>query len=155
MGFSYLLRTNADAESFKTRFNIRRDVNISYYEEGDIEDQRFQKIPIRPEHCTSFGIKLRVALENFHALQWEVESFPLNSWGMVQRHNMALERWFPAAQPVGGQIVPQTTPRRANPPPAQQQRRKKKRVVDDPHPEFGSFLTDQPPKSTNVTTPIL
>ena len=40
MDFSYLLNTNSDKESFKTRFNIPRDVNISYCHEGDIKDQR-------------------------------------------------------------------------------------------------------------------
>ena len=44
MGFSYLLNTNADVESFKTRFNIPRDVNISYCHEGDIEDQRLPHV---------------------------------------------------------------------------------------------------------------
>ena len=39
MGFCYLLNTNADVKSFKTRFNIPHDVNISYCHEGDIEDQ--------------------------------------------------------------------------------------------------------------------
>ena len=40
MGFLYLLKTNVDVESFKARFDIPRVVNISYYHEGDIEDQR-------------------------------------------------------------------------------------------------------------------
>lgn len=39
MGFLYLLNTNVDVESFKTRFNIPHDMNISYYHEGDKEDQ--------------------------------------------------------------------------------------------------------------------
>ena len=38
MGFSYLLRTNVDVESFKAGFNIPREVNISYCHKGDIED---------------------------------------------------------------------------------------------------------------------
>ena len=48
MGFSYLLKTNADIESFKARFDIRRDVNISYYHEGDIEDQRLPHVVFFP-----------------------------------------------------------------------------------------------------------
>jgi len=39
-GFSYLLRIDIDIESFKARFDISRNVNISYYHEGNIEDQR-------------------------------------------------------------------------------------------------------------------
>ena len=48
MGFSYLIRTNADVESFKARFNIPRDVNISYCREGDIEDQRLPHVVFFP-----------------------------------------------------------------------------------------------------------
>ena len=48
MGFSYLLKTNVDAESFKVRFNIPHDVNISYYLEGDIEDQRLPHVIFFP-----------------------------------------------------------------------------------------------------------
>ena len=44
MSFSYLLKTNADVESFKARFDIPHDVNISYYHEGDIEDQRLPHV---------------------------------------------------------------------------------------------------------------
>ena len=44
MSFSYLLKTNADVESFKARFDIPYDVNISYYHEGDIEDQRLPHV---------------------------------------------------------------------------------------------------------------
>ena len=46
--FLYLLRTNADVESFKARFNIPRDVNISYCHEGDIEDQRLPHVVFFP-----------------------------------------------------------------------------------------------------------
>ena len=48
MGFLYLLRTNADVESFKARFNIPRDVNILYCHEGDIEDQRLPQVVFFP-----------------------------------------------------------------------------------------------------------
>ena len=48
MGFSYLLRTNVDAESFKARFKIPRDVNISCCHEGDIEDQRLPHVVFFP-----------------------------------------------------------------------------------------------------------
>ena len=48
MGFSYLLNINADVESFKTRFNILRGVNISYCHEGDIEDQRLPHMVFFP-----------------------------------------------------------------------------------------------------------
>ena len=48
MGFSYLLKTNTDIESFKARFDIRRDVNISYYHEGDIEAQRLPHVVFFP-----------------------------------------------------------------------------------------------------------
>ena len=44
MIFLYLLKTNANVESFKAKFDIPRDVNISYYHEGDIEDQRLPHI---------------------------------------------------------------------------------------------------------------
>ena len=48
MGFSHLLRANANVKSFKTKFNIPRDVNISYYHEGDIEDQRLPHVVFFP-----------------------------------------------------------------------------------------------------------
>ena len=48
MGFSYLLNTNADIESLKTRFNIPYDVNISYFHEGDIEDERLPHVVLFP-----------------------------------------------------------------------------------------------------------
>ena len=48
MGFSYLLRTNVDVESFKAGFNIPREVNISYCHEGDIEDQRLPYVVFFP-----------------------------------------------------------------------------------------------------------
>ena len=48
MGFSYLLNTNVDIESFKTWLNIPCDVNISYCHEGDIEDQRLHHVVFFP-----------------------------------------------------------------------------------------------------------
>ena len=48
MGFSYLLRTDAVVESFKARFNIPRDVNISYCHKGDIKDQRLPHVVFFP-----------------------------------------------------------------------------------------------------------
>ena len=48
MGFSYLLKTNVDVESFKARFDIPRDVNISYCHEGEIEDQRLPHVLFFP-----------------------------------------------------------------------------------------------------------
>lgn len=48
MGFSYLLKTRADVESFKIRYNIPRDVEISYCHEGDIEDQRLPDVVFFP-----------------------------------------------------------------------------------------------------------
>ena len=48
MSFSYLLDTNADIESFKTRFNIYHNVNISYCHEGDIKDQGLPHVVFFP-----------------------------------------------------------------------------------------------------------
>ena len=48
MSFSYLLKTSVDIESFKVRFNIPHDVNISYCHEGDIEDQRLPHVVFFP-----------------------------------------------------------------------------------------------------------
>lgn len=48
MGFSYLLKTRADVESFKIRYNIPRDVEILYCHEGDIEDQRHADVVFFP-----------------------------------------------------------------------------------------------------------
>ena len=48
MSFSHLLNINADIESFKDRFTIPRDVNISYCHEGDIEDQRLLHVVFFP-----------------------------------------------------------------------------------------------------------
>ena len=75
--------------------------------------------------------------------------------GMVQRCNMALECWFPRAQPVGGHVAPQPTPQQANPPLASRQRRKRKRVANDPTTESGIPHTDQPPTTAMgvVVTP--
>jgi len=55
MGFSHLLNTNADIESFKDRFNIPRDVNISYCHEGDTEDQRLLHVVFFPLMSTLEG----------------------------------------------------------------------------------------------------
>ena len=44
MSFSYLLNTNANVAALKTRFNIPRGVDIAYYHEGDIEDQRLPRV---------------------------------------------------------------------------------------------------------------
>lgn len=41
MGFSHLLNTSADVETFKARFDILCDASISNYHEGDIKDQKF------------------------------------------------------------------------------------------------------------------
>ena len=48
MIFSYLLKTRADIESFRVRYNIPRDVEISYWHEGDIEDQRLPHVVFFP-----------------------------------------------------------------------------------------------------------
>lgn len=48
MGCSYLLNTAANVVAFKTRFNIPRDVNISYCYERDIEDQRLPRVVFFP-----------------------------------------------------------------------------------------------------------
>ena len=48
MGFSYLLNTNANIESFKTRFNIPSDVNILYCHKDYIEYQRFPHVVLFP-----------------------------------------------------------------------------------------------------------
>ena len=48
MGFSYLLKTNEDVESFKGRFNVPRDINISYCHEREIEDQSLTHIVFFP-----------------------------------------------------------------------------------------------------------
>ena len=48
MSFSYLLDTNANIESFKTRFNIHHNVNISYCHEGDIKDQGLPHVVFFP-----------------------------------------------------------------------------------------------------------
>ena len=48
MVFCYLLNTNVDVKSFKTRFNIPHDVNISYFHEGDIEDQTLPQVVLFP-----------------------------------------------------------------------------------------------------------
>ena len=48
MFFSYLLKTRADIESFRVRYNIPRDVEISYCHERDIEDQRIPHVVFFP-----------------------------------------------------------------------------------------------------------
>ena len=44
MPFAYLLKTRADIETFRVRYNIPRDVEILYCHEGDIEDQRLPHV---------------------------------------------------------------------------------------------------------------
>ena len=48
MPFAYLLKTGEDVESFRVRYNIHRDIEISYYHEGDIEDQRLPHVMFFP-----------------------------------------------------------------------------------------------------------
>ena len=79
---------------------------------------------------------------------------PLNlTTRMVQRHNMALERWFPIAQPIEGQVAPQPISQQANRPLVARQRRKRKRVAKDRIIESGTPPTDQSPTTTTGTTP--
>ena len=44
MPFAYLLKTREDVESFKVRYNIPHDVEISYYHEGEIADQKLPQL---------------------------------------------------------------------------------------------------------------
>ena len=48
MPFAYLLKTRENLESFKVRYNIPHDVEISYYDEGDIKDKRLPDIVFFP-----------------------------------------------------------------------------------------------------------
>ena len=48
MPFAYLLKTRENVESFKVRYNIPRDVEISYCHEGDIADQRLPHVVFLP-----------------------------------------------------------------------------------------------------------
>ena len=84
MGFSYLLETNKDVQSFKVRFNIPRDVNISYCHEGDIVDQRLPHVvffplmsileggvrfpidPLLPRTFSFYGLSPDQCLPNFY-----------------------------------------------------------------------------------------
>ena len=85
MGFSYLLKTKADdVESFKARFDIHHDVNISYCHEGDIEDQRLPHVvffllisileggvrflvdPLLLRTLSFYGLSLDQCLPNFY-----------------------------------------------------------------------------------------
>ena len=70
MSFSHLLRTSANVKSFRTRFNIPRDVNISYCHEGDIEDQRLPYVIFFP---------LMSILEG--GLRFPVEPFQIRTLG--------------------------------------------------------------------------
>jgi len=44
MGFAHLLNSNAVVGTFKTRFNIPQDVDIEYYLEGNIENERHARV---------------------------------------------------------------------------------------------------------------
>ena len=44
MPFSYLLKTSENVKSFKVKYNIPRDVEISYCHEDNIEDQRLPHV---------------------------------------------------------------------------------------------------------------
>ena len=55
MPFAYLLKTRENIESFKVRYNIPRDVEISYCHEGDIADQRLPHVMFFPLMSTLEG----------------------------------------------------------------------------------------------------
>ena len=63
MSFSYLLKTNADVESFKARFDIPCDVNISYCHEGDIEDQRLPHVVFFSLMSILEGVRINFGLD--------------------------------------------------------------------------------------------
>ena len=44
MGFAHLLNFDAVVATFKTRFNIPQDVDIEYYLEGNIENERRDRV---------------------------------------------------------------------------------------------------------------
>ena len=48
MPFSYLLKTSENVKSFKVKYNIPRDVEISYCHEDNIEDQRLPYVVFVP-----------------------------------------------------------------------------------------------------------
>ena len=48
MPFAYLLKTREDIESFRVKYNIPRDVEISYGHEGEIADQRLLHVVFFP-----------------------------------------------------------------------------------------------------------
>lgn len=48
MPFAYLLKTRENVESFKVKYNIPRDVEISYCHEDNIEDQRLPYVVFFP-----------------------------------------------------------------------------------------------------------
>ena len=48
MGFSQLLRTEAALATFRARFNIPLDVDIAYYHEGSIENDRHPHVVFFP-----------------------------------------------------------------------------------------------------------
>ena len=48
MTFVYLLKTREDIESFRVKYNIPRDVEISYCHKGEIVDQRLSHVVFFP-----------------------------------------------------------------------------------------------------------
>ena len=48
MGFAHLLNFDATVAAFKTRFNIPQDVDIEYYLEGNIENERRARVVFFP-----------------------------------------------------------------------------------------------------------
>lgn len=84
MPFAYLLKTKENVASFKTRFNIPRDVKISYCDKGAIEDQRrphviffplmsilkggvrFQVDPLLLRTLSFYGLSPNQCLRNFY-----------------------------------------------------------------------------------------
>ena len=57
MGFSHL-RTEAALVTFRTRFNISLDVDIEYYTEGNIENDRCPRVVLFPLMAISEGGEL-------------------------------------------------------------------------------------------------
>lgn len=48
MGFAYLLHTDEARTAFKTRFNILQDVDIKYFPEGNIENDKCPRVVFFP-----------------------------------------------------------------------------------------------------------
>ena len=85
MGFSHL-RTEAALATFRTRFNISLDVDIEYYPEGNIENDRCPRVVFFP---------LMAILEGGELCEWTPSYLgpPPTAFPLTNFYQTSIEWW--------------------------------------------------------------